>query len=480
MKIWTLAKAWLANRLLGSIGYEAATRGRRGDGWNAKSGAADDVGLHSLPVLRDRSRSMVRNHWAATRAIDVLTAHIVGAGIVPSCRSNEDFAELLKAWARPQAQVGTQKGQSLGAVQRLVCRTVIESGSAIVVRQWRTREQMRERGLVMPFQIAVLEPEFLDTRRDGPRGDNTVLHGIEYDATDWPVAYWLHRRHPGSVLRLAEADSIRVPASEVAHVYWQKRAGQTIGIPWFHAVLLKMRDFDEYEDAQLMRQKIAAMFAAFIRTQGDDTVSRKKSTEDLELVPGRVQWLDIGEDVEFSDPPEVAGYGEFSTISLRSIAAGIGVTYEDQSGDYSHTNFSSARMGSIINRILSSQWQNEMMIGQLCQSLDMWAHEGAEVLGVPADHELDECQWTPPRRELIDPSREVGAIERAINIGLTSRQEEVRKTGRNVEDVDDERKKDAEREARLGLSSTATGPEAPMFERGFVHDVEFAGLRETG
>lgn len=453
MNVLNRARVWIARRILAAAGYEGATTSRRGDGWSARSGAADDVALGGLQKLRDRSRHMVRNHWAATRAVDVLAAHVVGAGILPSCRDNAAYHDLLKRWARPQSQVGAQKGHGLGAVQRLVFRTVVESGSALVVRQWRTSRQIRERALVMPFQLAVLEPEWLDSGRDGtlPSG-HRVIHGIEYDSTDWPVAYWLHTENPGSTLRLATSPSRRVPAHDVCHVYWQKRAGQTIGIPWFHAVLLKLRDFDEYEDAQLLRQKIAAMFVAFVRNSPD---SAWDTDDEIELYPGRVQRLEFGEEVEFSKPPEVSGFGEYSSITLHSIAAGIGLTYEDLSGDYSRVNFSSARMGSLVARVLTYQWQFEMMIGQLCQSLDEWTREGARFHGVNATGAG--TLWTPPRRELIDPSREVGAIERAIAAGLTSRQEEVRKLGRNVEDVDLERRDDLERERRLELASDSPG-----------------------
>lgn len=440
-------RAWVVQRIRNLIGYEGATSGRRGTNWHAPTMSPDDVALWSLQALRDRSRHMMRNHWAAARAADVLATHVVGAGILPSCRESEEYSAFLRLLSRPQAQIGVQKGQSLGALQRLVFRTVFESGMALVVRQARTRRQMRERGLLLPFQVAVLEPEYLDTMKDGQlENGNRILHGIELDSTDWPVAYHLYSEHPSSSLRVSRRPSVRVPAEDVSVVLWQKRPGQMIGVPWLHAVLVKLKDFDDYEDAQLLRQKIAALFVAFIKNMNGDAPS---STDDLELAPGRLQWLGAGEEVDFASPPDVGGFGEFTAVTLRAIAAGIGLTYEDLSADYSQVNFSSARMGSLVARQLTTVWQNEMMIGVLCQDLERWFAEGADLIGIdPCD-----AQWTPPARELIDPSREVGAIERKIAAGLTSRQSEVRKLGRDVEDVDAERAQDRERESRMGLGA---------------------------
>lgn len=447
--------AGTAMRVLAYLGFEGATSGRRWDR-STPHGSADDVVRWSLPVLRDRSRHLVRNHWAAKQSLNVLSGKIVGAGIVPSCRESKEYNAFLRLFARPQAQVGTEKGQSLLTVQRLVCRTVIESGSALVVRRWRTPKQMLDRGLIVPFQLSVLEPEFLDSTKDGVLGNgNEIWNGIEFDQTGWPVAYHIFDQHPDSYLRPGTATSTRVTAADVSHVFWQERPGQTIGVPWLAAVLLKINDWDEFEDAQLIRNKIAAMFAVFVKSVdfGDVPFSDTDddSTEPMTLEPGRIQHLEGGEEVDFASPPPVDGFADFARVTLRSIAAGVGLTYEDLSNDYSQVNFSSSRMSQIVHRVMLDQWQNEMMIGLFCQDLDRWIAEGAEFLGLVAD-EVPETRWTPPRRELIDPSKEIGAIEKAMRIGVTSRQEEIRKLGRDATDVDNERIADLEREQGSGLS----------------------------
>jgi capsid protein len=44
----------------------------------------------------------------------------------------------------------------------------------------------------------------------------------------------------------------------VRHIFKVKRAGQARGPSWFGPVILRMKDLDEFEDATLMKQKVAA------------------------------------------------------------------------------------------------------------------------------------------------------------------------------------------------------------------------------
>jgi capsid protein len=57
---------------------------------------------------------------------------------------------------------------------------------------------------------------------------------------------------------------VRVPANDVLHIYKPLRPGQIRGEPWLSNILLKLYELDQYDDAELVRKKTAAMFAGFI------------------------------------------------------------------------------------------------------------------------------------------------------------------------------------------------------------------------
>jgi capsid protein len=95
-------------------------------------------------------------------------------------------------------------------------------------------------------------------------------------------------------------------------------------------VLLKIYELDQYDDAQLVRKKTAAMFAAFI-TGLDPEANILGESESNEhgvalsaLEPGTMQLLNPGEDIKFSEPSDVGGsYEAFMRQHLRAVAIAI-------------------------------------------------------------------------------------------------------------------------------------------------------------
>ena len=78
-------KRWQARTHLAMLsGYTGARRDRRQtQTWNAAGGSADAVSLDDLPVLRDRSRDLLRNAPLATGAVNTLITNVVGTGLRP-------------------------------------------------------------------------------------------------------------------------------------------------------------------------------------------------------------------------------------------------------------------------------------------------------------------------------------------------------------------------------------------------------------
>jgi len=314
--------------------YEAATAGRRTENWSRRFTDANAAAGVALGTLRAHARDLVRNNSWARNGLRVITRNVVGWGI--SAKPEYDDAKLVSDWKRWS---GTTECDAAGrltfaGLQKLVTRCVAESGEVLVRRRWRRTED----GLAIPLQLQVLEPDFLDTSKHGIKGPagGPIVHGVEFDQVGRRIAYWLFEDHPGSIQALNPV-SRRLPASELLHVFDLERAGQERGVSWFAAAIVKLKDFDEFDDATLMRQKIAACFAAFV-TDVDGAgapLGEKSETNPLveTLEPGLVSNLPPGKSISFANPPLTTDDG-FSIRTLRSIAASLGVTYEDLTGDY--------------------------------------------------------------------------------------------------------------------------------------------------
>jgi lambda family phage portal protein len=222
-----------------------------------------------------------------------------------------------------------------------------------------------------------------------------------------------------------------VPAHLVAHLFRQDRPGQMRGVSWYSSIILPLQDLGDYHDAELMRHKVAATFAGFRRV-GDLAAGGPGVAAALdELRPGLIQDIGPDEDVTFPTPPVAGDFDPFSRAVLRSVAAGLGITYEALTGDLSNVNFSSARMGRVeMDRNVSS-WQWTMMIPQMLDPIGTcfraaWAannrRDSEKIHGA-------RIEWQPPHRVLVDPTREIPALVEAIRAGLTSRRAVVRSLG---------------------------------------------------
>jgi lambda family phage portal protein len=440
--------------------YDAATPGNRGRSWKPNAKDADAAAAQRMR-LAQVARDMIRNTPFATRAQQVIASNTVGDGIIPKVVGGDARAResLLSAVERhlDTTDIDAAGRCNLYGLQRLVVNTMVDAGEALVRFRWRLGED----GFALPFQLQVLEPDHLDVTRDGRvTNGNVVLDGIEYDLIGRRVAYWLFPQHPGATGVLwRNLESVRVPAAEVLHVFRQDRPGQNRGVSWFAPVALTLQDLGDFQDAQIMRQKIAACFAAFRVTPEAEIAGQQPIGPDGqpvapagldELIPGRIQNLLPGEDMRFADPPGVEAYEEFTRATLRSAAAGLGITYEALTGDLAQVNFSSARMGRMeMNRNVSA-WQWLVLVPQLLQPIgrrvvrDWQMMERREVPGLRLD-------WAPPAPILVDPAREIPALTAAVRSGFMSRSGAVRGLGFDPERLTAEIAADAAAADAAGL-----------------------------
>jgi lambda family phage portal protein len=443
--------------------YDSATSGRRGQSWRASPTDAD-AAAGRRARLAYIARDMVRNTPFAFRAQQCIAANVVGDGIIPkvidlpaedSTGAREIRARALRLIEQhlDTTAIDADGRQNLYGLQRLVMNTVVDSGEALIVRV-----EADDLSLPLPFQLRVMEPDHLDVGMDGrisPEG-HYVHEGIAYDDRARRVGYYLYDEHPGSnSWRMGPVSRVRsrfVPADRVLHIYRQDRPGQMRGVSWFAGVALNLQDLGDYQDAQIMRQKLAACFTAF-RKVGADGGARADEEIGATLSPGLIQDLGPDEDIVFADPPEVSGYEEFTRAVLRSVAAGMGITYEALSGDLSNVNFSSARMGrNEMERIITG-WQKLMLIPQMLDPIGRWFLQ-FWAMRYPRDAAAIEgarVTWTTPHHILVDPTREIPALRDAVRAGFVSWQDVIRQLGEDPERVIEEHIQDREVADRNGL-----------------------------
>lgn len=373
-------------------------------------------------LTKDRSRDLVRNSPYANKALNVIVSNTVGAGIVPKIKGRTDtqtkkITQAWKMWGETTSCDFYGQHNFYG-LQALALRATVEGGEVLV------RKSFKADGP----KLQLLEPEYLD-RKFSNAIDN--IEGLWIDEGGNVIAYQLFERHPGDY-RVLNLLSDKVPADRVIHMYKCERPGQMRGIAWFYSVATAIKDFADFQNATLIRQKVAACYTAFITERDGDglidpAVLRAQREADNSLEPAMIKYLQQGQTVQLASPPGVDQYDPFARQALRSIAAGIGISYESLTGDYSQVNFSSGRMGHLEMQRNIDMWRWQMLIPGFCYPVFelflKWCEmQGIDTKGVSVD-------WTCPAREMIDPTKEIASLKDEVRSGFKSLPEAIRERG---------------------------------------------------
>ena len=455
--------------------YEGAGEGRRSASWDAP-----DIGINSLntPALRNlraRSRAAVRNDPYAFNVIDKRVSNLIGTGITPRPKIEDDALRKLQQdlWDDWVDESDADGLTDFYGQQALIARTVETAGECFV----RLRPRSLDDNLAVPLQLQVLAPEFVPHDKfESAKNGNSIRAGIEFNPAHQRVAYHMYRVHPrdASSLNTGYNQLVRVPAEQVLHIFEPVEPGQLRGVPRLAPVLKRLRSLDNYDDAVLFRQEVANLFAGFISRpspeasqQPRDPVTGQLLSEDRDgftpmvaLEPGTMQELGPGEEVEFSKPPDAGNnYPDFMRQQLMAAAAGTGTPYEILSGDMREVNDRALRVVLNEFRRRLEQLQFGVYVHQLCRPvraawMDMAVLAGRLTLADYAQRRREylRTRWVPQGWAYIQPVQDIQARMMEVNAGFSSRSEMVLRTGYDAESVDAENAADQARARDLGLN----------------------------
>ncbi|MGE0724258.1 MAG: phage portal protein [Alphaproteobacteria bacterium] len=453
--------------------FDAAGTGRRLRNWVATGGSINSILSGALDDLRARSRDTGRKVPWVANAIETVSANIVGTGIVPSFMAPDPTwrALIQQAWDDWTDEADFDGVTDFYGLQRIVSRGVVESGETLA----RLHEDV-EGDLLVPFQVQLLEPDHMPVSETKPigfvAGGGFVMNGVQFDAKGKRSGYWLWPNHPGEFTLRTDRTILELHAArDLLHVYRVDRAGQVRGYPWVAAALLRIRDMGEYEDAELVRKKFAAMFSAFLITSAeapDDILaantlldaSGKVVRSEAVLEPGTTQVLQPGEDLRFSEPADVGpNYEPYMRVNLRAEAAAFGLTPEQYTGDLSGVSFSGIRAGLNEAQRRFEPWQHQIVAHQFSRPIKDRFIRAAIMNGVvPVPEGYAEnwrpwhrVAWMPQGWRYVNPLQEEAAEQMQLRSGRISRRKSVAKNGYSIEQLDQEIADDNRRADGLGL-----------------------------
>lgn len=455
--------------------YEAtSTRPRVADWERTQYGpnAAFDDG----DIARARAQDAVRNNPWLRRALKILVSHEIGCGLQPRPKIEDaalrkDLLDLWSDWAEEADADGTS---DFYGWQGILARARRESGEVFV----RLRARYPEDGLSVPLQVQALEAAMVPMRHNAANGRNSVRQGIEITPFGTRAAYWFHAQHPGERNHytgpgaLRPDELTRVPARAVLHHYTPERPGQLRGVPTPVSALLRARNFDAYESAELTRKKSRAKFVGAIYRETDDEnpitddpvkleedqIARERQRAFVDLEDGYLLNLAQTERLNLYDGDSANVGIDFLRVQLRAIAAGMGVPYELMTGDYADTN--DRVMKVILNAFYRElEMEQDRLVSQVLQpTWAAWLDQVAlnRIVRLPRNYlenprRWRRCEWRGHAWSYPNPLQEAQTKKIMVDEGFTSRAAVVAETGWDVEDIDQQNAADQQRERDMGL-----------------------------
>lgn len=426
-------------------------------GFQSASAAIDVDIAAALERLRGRSRNLANNNDFARKFLQQVEVNVVGPkgfslqvlareGAVMDSVANSLIEQSFADWGRRGTCEVT--GQlSFVDVQRIVATTVARDGEALV-RMIRGAEA----GNRYQFALQVLDIDRL------PIGNNVTLAnggrivmGVELNRYGRPVAYHLHRTHPGTASgQYKTGDTERVPATDILHVFRASRPEQRRGVPAMHTAMLRLEMLGKFDYAAMVAARNGAeRLGFFVSTTGEAPILDGTSADGNQIttsVAGQYDTLPAGYDYrpnESAYPSDV--YAAFVKASLRGIASGLGVSYNSLASDLEGVNYSSIRAGVLEERDAWMAWQNWMIESLMTPVYEGWLRAGllAGAIGFPSGTPLPATKvdkflshrWQGRRWAWVDPLKDVQANIQAIGARLKSRREVIEEQGGDLEEV---------------------------------------------
>lgn len=460
---------------IGYAGAGGAVNSQTLSGFNSYSSTATNDILPVRMWLVSRSRQLAISNPMAAAAIDRMTGGIIGDGLTYVVEGS-GYRRLAKRWnvASHLKLLDAQRRLNFLQMQELACRNWLLSGDVFFVKKpgeissWRAIEADR-----------VQSPYYYASRADGyqlpvcinPDNKNRIIDGVELDEDSIPCAYWILKDYISQPLIVTESQIERIPANDpdglpqVIHLFSPKRPDQYRGVPMLSETIESLHATTGYIRSVEQAAQFQSSVWGFVTSENptmDETeplLSRDLDTpipiekaedgatgptmtlsagceKDIDqrawfdkLYPrpktvsaGELWNLKPGEDVKFLQPTNPnSQFGEYIKAQSGMLASAIGVPLQVLSCNYDGT-YASAR-GSVLEANRQFKRYRGFFIEQFVKPIfEQFVYDLTKDINAALDISVI-SQWQAPTALCLDPTKEIDAWTKAIQLGLVDRDE---------------------------------------------------------
>ena len=232
---------------------------------------------------------------------------------------------------------------------------------------------------------------------------------------------------------------ITVASDDIINYFVASRPTQYRGVSEYSQVILDIKNLSAYSSATIESKRASANIAYAVKSDSNPNSFGANIDDDGEQIQdingASVFYLGMGEDISKLDHSgDGVSYREFTEAGIRNIAVGRNISYELANRDYSKTNFSSAK-ASILQDHRRFDYEQEHLTEYVLNVIyERWYE--IERLRGNIIKEYEEPEWNYPKREFVDPVKDMAEIEKKLQLRITSLSDVIKETtGRDFESV---------------------------------------------
>jgi lambda family phage portal protein len=349
---------------------------------------------------------------------------------------NDRIEDKFCEWSR---RVNLEGNRSLNSFQRAGLKQAARDGE-FLVRYWR--------GPDFPCGLALeaIDPDLLDDNLNADLGEGSFIRmGIEMDSKRRPVAYHIWNRPEAANGSPTPRERMRIPASDILHVYDPDRVNQARGLTWFMAAMVPLRHLNAYIESELVAARISAskmgFFSRKLEAMGAVGSGLKGSQEfTMEADPGTFGILPDGYELNTFDPNHPnSAFGDFVKAAMRDIGTALGVSYNALGNDLEGVNYSSMRSGLLIERdnwrTMQDWWTSSFLLPLYSEWMRMAVVSGELKLDTRDFRKFLDVKFAARGWPWVDPLKDMQAAVLAIQNGMGSRTATMAEVGEDFEET---------------------------------------------
>lgn len=434
--------------------------------WLPRHGSAkQDIDEH-LPILRSRAADLVLNDPVGSAVVQTLTTGTIGAGLklFPRLRPDEvnlsgeqvrQWSRLVKRefnlWANSPDACDFLRRNNFFEMQAVAFRAMLTDGDSFVLFKRRPPKKLSPYSLRLQIvdALRVSNPlSNLGTQTEMLFGANKIVRGIEVDKQGSIVAVHISNRlwsetdllQPELFWQRVQwfGQSSGVP--NVLHICKDQTPGQFRGVPVLAPVIESLKQVSRYSDAELSAAIVRSFFAIFFTKQRNNFNLNMIKEVDDDVAPAfkigspSVTDLPPGVEVKTVDTArQQSTFGDFTAAYLKEICAAVGLPYEVVLKTF-NSSYSASR-AALLQAGEEFRQRRTAFVVDFCQPIyEQFLTEAIALGRIEAPGFFDDplkhqawlrADWLCESNKTLDPLKEIQATRLRLELGLTTREQEV-------------------------------------------------------